>query len=70
LSFIGFAAMLGELGFIIALPLVISVIIGVFLDKKFNTTPLFIICGVFVAVAASSISIGRKISKLNKMNGL
>lgn len=32
-----------ELGFLIAVPLVLFLFFGVFLDKKFNTSPIFLI---------------------------
>lgn len=60
--------MIGELGFIIALPLVVFLLGGVWLDKKLSTTPLFIIIGILLAVAVSSIAIGKKIKELNKIN--
>lgn len=37
-----------EMGFLIALPLVGFLILGVFLDKKFQTAPLFLILSVFL----------------------
>jgi F0F1-type ATP synthase assembly protein I len=60
-------ALIGELGFIISLPLVILVIIGVKVDKTFHTTPLFIIIGFVLAATISTIAVGRKINKLTKV---
>lgn len=48
-----YAVALGvELGFLIALPLVIFLFLGVYLDKKFNTFPLFIIIAVILSFIA------------------
>lgn len=57
-----------ELGFLIAIPLVIFILIGVKLDKTFGTTPLFIILGMILAFVLSATSIVRKVKKLDKMN--
>ncbi len=53
-----------ELGLIIALPLVVLVLIGIKLDKYFNTLPLFIILGMLLSFAVSAVSIARKIRRL------
>lgn len=48
-----YAVALGvELGFLIALPLVLFLFLGVYLDKKFNTFPLFIIVAVILSFIA------------------
>lgn len=70
LSFLAFASMLGELGFLIAIPLVIAILAGLYLDRKFHTLPLFVILGMLAAIATSAIAIGRKIKNLNKLNGI
>lgn len=69
-KFATLAGMVGELGFLIAVPLVITILGGIWLDKKFNTLPLFIIVGILLAITTSAIAIGRKIKKLNKINGI
>ena len=69
-TFATLASMVGELGIIIAAPLVVTILAGIWLDKKFNTTPLFIIVGVLLAITTSAIAIGRKIKRLNKINGI
>ncbi|MFA5086983.1 MAG: AtpZ/AtpI family protein [Candidatus Paceibacterota bacterium] len=52
------ALMLGsELGFLIALPLAICLLIGVFLDKRLNSFPLFLIISVFAGIALTIIDI-------------
>lgn len=49
-----------DLGFFIALPLVIFGLGGRLLDKKINTTPLFFFVGLFVALAITSVGVYRK----------
>lgn len=55
----------GELGLIIAIPLVILVLVGIKIDKTLGTTPLFIIAGIVLSFIASSVSIARKIKKIS-----
>lgn len=64
------AGMVGELGFIIAVPLLVAIVAGIWIDKKFSTTPLFMIMGILLAMTVSTITIGRKIKQLNKLNGI
>lgn len=46
-----YAVSLGlELGFLIAAPLVIFVFLGVFLDRKFHTLPLFLITFILLSI--------------------
>lgn len=70
LTFATLASMVGELGFIIAIPLIITILAGIWLDKKLNTIPLFMIVGILLAITTSTIAIGRKIKRLNKINGI
>lgn len=58
-------ALAGEIGFILAVPLVILVFLGVKVDAYFSTTPLFIILGMLLSGVASTISIARKVKRLN-----
>jgi len=69
-TFATLAGMVGELGFIIAVPLLVAIIAGIWIDKKFSTTPLFMIVGIILAITTSTIAIGRKIKELNKINGI
>ncbi len=57
-------ALASELGFIIAVPLVALVVIGVKLDRHFATTPLFIIMGMAVAFCLSATIIVRKVRRI------
>jgi len=42
-----------ELGFIIVIPLILFLLLGVFLDKKSGTFPLFIIVFVFLGLIST-----------------
>ena len=55
-----------ELGYTIALPIVILGFGGAYADKKFGTTPLFILIGIVVAMVLTSIGIIRKVKKIVK----
>ena len=57
-------AIAGEVGFIIAIPLVVLVLLGIKADRYFGTTPLFIIIGMVLSGVVSSISITRKVKQL------
>lgn len=46
-----------ELGFLIAVPLVAFLFLGVFLDKKFNTAPIFIASAVVVSLIATPLEL-------------
>lgn len=61
-------AIVSELGFMIAIPLVVLVVIGVRLDRYFNTTPLFIIIAILVAPIISGVAVWRKIKSINVTN--
>ncbi len=61
-------ATVSELGFIIAIPLVLLVVLAVKVDRYFNTTPLFIIIAILASPALSGIAIWRKIKSLNQYN--
>lgn len=69
-NFATLAGMVGELGFVIAVPLLVAIIAGIWVDKKLSTTPLFMIVGILLAITTSTISIGKKIKQLNKLNGI
>ena len=50
-------AMGTELGFLIAFPLVICVVIGVMIDKKMNTFPWFLLIMVLVGIGLTVIDV-------------
>lgn len=53
-----------ELGYMIAIPLVALTLGGRFLDKKFDTSPLFLLVGVVVSIIFSTYAIWRKMSDI------
>ncbi len=53
-----YAVSLGlELGFLIALPLVFFLALGLFLDKKLKTLPIFLISSIILGLAATVINV-------------
>lgn len=56
----------GELGLLIAIPVVVFVLLGVWLDKRLGTLPLFIILGIILSMLTSIVTIARKIKNLNQ----
>lgn len=49
-----------ELGYIIAIPIVVLGFGGALLDKKYATSPLFLLTGILLSILISSIGIYRK----------
>lgn len=54
----------GELGLLIAIPVVVLVLAGVWLDKKLGTLPLFIIVGIVVSMIVSTVAVARKVKRV------
>jgi F0F1-type ATP synthase assembly protein I len=50
-------AMGTELGFLIAFPLIICVVVGVMIDKKMNTFPWFLLIMVLVGIGLTVIDV-------------
>jgi F0F1-type ATP synthase assembly protein I len=50
-------AMGGQLGFLIAFPLVICVVVGVMIDKKMNTFPWFMLTMILVGIGLTVIDV-------------
>ena len=55
-----------ELGYTIAIPIVVMGLLGRFIDKKFDTSPIFLIVGILASIAVSSIAIYYKTIKILK----
>jgi len=49
-----------QLGYTIAIPVVVFALLGRFLDKKLDTSPLLLLIGIFASITVSSIGIYRK----------
>lgn len=59
-----------QFGYTMAIPLVILALGGRLLDKYLNTSPLFILIGIFVSIVVSSILVGMKAVKIiQEMSG-
>jgi F0F1-type ATP synthase assembly protein I len=57
-----------ELGYSITLPLVIFALVGRFLDKKFATSPLFLLSGIVFSIIITSIIVYRKVMSIINKN--
>lgn len=55
-----------ELGYIIALPIVILAFGGALLDKKVDTSPLFLLIGILTSVLISGVAVYRKVKNITK----
>jgi len=53
-----------EIGWLIAVPAVVFAFGGAWLDQKIGTSPLFLLTGLVVAVAASSLGVYRIVKKI------
>lgn len=49
-----------QLGYVIALPIVVLALAGRFADRSYGTSPLFLIAGMVLAVAVTSVWMVRK----------
>lgn len=56
----------GELGYIIALPLVAFLVIGHIIDLKLGTKVIFTLVGMALALGTSTYIIYRKIEEISK----
>ena len=59
-------SLLGQLGYVIAIPLVILALAGRFLDKKLNTSPWLLIVGMLFALTISTFWVYRKTADIMK----
>ena len=55
-----------NLGFTIAIPLVTFAFMGRFLDKKWGTSPWFLLGGILLAIIMTTLLIYRKIKEIVK----
>jgi len=53
-----------NLGFIIAIPVVVFGFGGAYLDKHFGTTPIFVITGFALAIVLSGVGVYRKVNEI------
>lgn len=52
-----------DLGISICIPLLVLAGLGIWLDRKFDTKPLFMIAGLLLSLITTGISINKKIKK-------
>lgn len=55
-----------ELGYLIAIPLVVFALLGRILDRKFDTSPWILLAGIFLALVVSGIAVARKALEVMK----
>ncbi|MBU4453354.1 AtpZ/AtpI family protein [Patescibacteria group bacterium] len=59
----------GQLGYTITIPLVVLALVGRFLDKKYNSSPWFLLGGILLSLAITSIWITKKsMAIMDEMN--
>lgn len=65
-----YISLISQLGFTMITPILICTVVGALLDKKFNTTPLYIIIFILLGVAGAFrnlfFHVGKEIKKQNK----
>ncbi len=55
-----------ELGYVVAVPLIIFALVGRFLDKKLETSPWIFLLGVVISIIVSVFMVYRKADKIIK----
>ncbi|KKU93886.1 MAG: hypothetical protein UY26_C0003G0034 [Candidatus Jorgensenbacteria bacterium GW2011_GWA1_48_13] len=63
-GFIRPLALAWELGYTIAIPIVVMALGGRFLDRYFGTGPILLLVGIFVSVLLTSFLVYRKTKKV------
>ncbi len=59
-----------EMGYTMAIPLVVLAIGGRLLDKHFNTSPMLLLTGIMISIVLSSILVGLKaVSIISRVSG-
>lgn len=58
-----------QLGYTVAVPLVLLALGGRFLDRKFGTTPWLLLVGITLALIASGIGVARKVRAITRADG-
>jgi len=53
-----------ELGYIIAIPIVIFALIGRFADKAMDTSPIFILLGILLSLFITALLVWKKMKNL------
>ncbi len=55
-----------NLGYIIAVPLVVFALLGRILDNRFHTSPLALLAGIFISLVVSTVGVYRKTKEITK----
>jgi F0F1-type ATP synthase assembly protein I len=63
-SFLKAVSLAWDLGYIIAIPLVVLAISGRLLDKKFDSSPVLLLTGIILAMIISGVLTFRKTKKI------
>lgn len=58
--------LVGQLGFIIAIPLVIFALAGRYLDKIIHTSPLFLLLGMLLSLIVSGMAVWKIVKEIEK----
>jgi len=53
-----------NLGYLIAIPLVVFALLGRFLDKRFGTSPLALLAGIFISLVVTTIGVYKKTKEI------
>lgn len=56
-----------ELGFLIAIPAVIGAFGGRYIDRHFNTSPLFLLSGILASIAVATAGLVMRIKRFTAM---
>ncbi|MDO8564845.1 MAG: AtpZ/AtpI family protein [bacterium] len=56
----------GELGYTIAIPIVIFALVGRWLDNLYSTSPWILLAGIVISILLSSFLVYRKVSRILK----
>lgn len=55
-----------ELGYTIAIPLVLFALAGRWIDRRFDTSPWFLLVGMALAITMTTIALVRKFARMMK----
>ena len=65
-SFWSAVALAWQLGYTITVPIVLFALGGRFLDRRFDTTPWFLLAGILISIVISSIGITMRVRSIIK----
>lgn len=57
-------ALAWQLGYTIAIPLIVLALVGRFLDRRLDTSPLFLLAGIALSIVLSGIVVTRRIRNI------